>query len=210
MIQGFTRLFSHEGCPRKYLSCKNHVGLPPLNSTARWWPVDEALAQAAGSLSGCCHKSSTSTGHQGENEMPGFCRNCGSPLADGQAFCAKCGTRVGEVSQPSAGVPAPAAAVPPPSPPVYAAPAQSSAPVAPTKTSPLVKILVAVVLVFVAFGAIGIAAMVYIGHRIHQKAEDGAWPGDFGFVDGRAARRRGRAPRRAAKGPSLLRARLRA
>jgi uncharacterized Zn finger protein (UPF0148 family) len=133
---------------------------------------DEVLAQAAGSLSGCCHKSSTSTGHQGENEMPGFCRNCGSPLADGQAFCVKCGTRVGEVSLPSAGVPAPAAAVPPPSPPVYAAPAQSSAPVAPTKTSPLVKILVAVVLVFVAFGAIAVAAMMYIGHRIHQKAEE--------------------------------------
>jgi uncharacterized Zn finger protein (UPF0148 family) len=105
--------------------------------------------------------------------MAGFCRNCGSPLADGQAFCVKCGTRIGDVSQPSAAVPPSASTVPPPpAPTAYAAPMQTQAPVAPSKTSPLVKILIAVVLIFVAFGVMGVAAMMYIGHRIHQKAQE--------------------------------------
>ncbi len=38
--------------------------------------------------------------------------------------------------------------------------------------SPLAKILIGVVLVFVLFGAFAAAAMLYIGHRIHQKAQE--------------------------------------
>ena len=111
--------------------------------------------------------------------MAGFCRNCGTALGDGQAFCVKCGTRVGDVSQPSgvppaaappaaAGVPPPAAAVPPAAyvPPPQVAPPTSSG------MSPLVKILIGVVIVFVVFGAFAAAGVLYIGHRVHEKAAE--------------------------------------
>jgi hypothetical protein len=38
--------------------------------------------------------------------------------------------------------------------------------------SPLVKILIAVVIIFVAFGAFASIAVIYIGHRVHQKATE--------------------------------------
>jgi uncharacterized Zn finger protein (UPF0148 family) len=99
--------------------------------------------------------------------MAGFCRNCGSPLADGQGFCVKCGTRVGDVSQPAMSAPPQQTAQPS----VQAAPAAYSAP-AKTGMSPLVKILIAVVIVFVVFGVFAATAMLYIGHRIHRKAQE--------------------------------------
>jgi hypothetical protein len=90
---------------------------------------------------------------------------------------------VADVSPPSAGasasgspVPVPPAPIPAsaaqPAAPTYAAPAQTAVPAGTAKTSPLVKILIGVVLVFVAFGVMGVAAMMYIGHRIHQKAQE--------------------------------------
>ena len=108
--------------------------------------------------------------------MASFCRNCGGPLAEGQGFCSKCGTRVGDVPANAAGA-QPAAAVPPPSAaPVYSTPPVQAAPVAvaprPAGMSPLVKILIAVVIIFVAFGAFASIAMIYIGHRVHQKATE--------------------------------------
>ena len=108
--------------------------------------------------------------------MASFCRNCGSPLADGQGFCSKCGTRLGDApgnaaaAQPAAAVPPPVAAS------VYATPPVQAVPVAaaprPGGMSPLVKILIAVVIIFVAFGAFASIAMIYIGHRVHQKATE--------------------------------------
>jgi uncharacterized Zn finger protein (UPF0148 family) len=114
--------------------------------------------------------------------MAAFCRNCGSPLTDGQAFCVTCGTRVGDVAQsaaapPVAQPPAPPsfrATAPPPSqanPTAYSASAQLVPP-AKTGMSPLVKILIAVVMIFVVFGVFAAAAMMYVGHRIHQKAQE--------------------------------------
>ena len=101
--------------------------------------------------------------------MAAFCRNCGSPLADGQAFCVKCGTRIGDVAQ-SAAAPPPAQS---PAPPSFQASAPAQAvPPAKTGMSPLVKILVAIVMIFVVFGVFAAAAMMYIGHRIHQKAQE--------------------------------------
>lgn len=106
--------------------------------------------------------------------MAAFCRNCGSPLADGQGFCAKCGTRVGDA--PANAVAAqPAAAPPPPAAPVYATPPVQAAPVAaprPAGMSTLAKILIALVIIFVAFGAFASVALIYIGHRVHQKATE--------------------------------------
>jgi hypothetical protein len=109
--------------------------------------------------------------------MAGFCKNCGNPLGDGQGFCVKCGTRVGEASQPAAAAPGITAAAPPPPtytappPPTYAAPAPYVPPVK-SGTSPLIKILIAVVIIFVVFGAFAAAAMIYIGHRVHEKAQE--------------------------------------
>jgi zinc-ribbon domain len=106
--------------------------------------------------------------------MAGFCRNCGSPLGDGQAFCVKCGTRIGEAAPPPAqvaGAPRPAgpAAAPPPAAMPAAAAPVATAP-APAKGSPLVKILLIVVAVIFLMGAVGIAGMMYVGYRIREKA----------------------------------------
>ena len=38
--------------------------------------------------------------------------------------------------------------------------------------SPLAKILIGVVIVFVVFGAFAAAAVIYIGHRVHEKAAE--------------------------------------
>lgn len=131
--------------------------------------------------------------------MAGFCRNCGSPLADGQGFCVKCGTRVGDVSQPAATAPPQQ----PVQPPLQASPAAYSAPppsVAPVKTgmSPLVKILIAVVIIFVVFGVFAAAAMMYVGHRIHQKAQE------YGLTRSPEESRESRAELRRIDGCALL------
>jgi hypothetical protein len=59
---------------------------------------------------------------------------------------------------------------------VYATPPVQAAPVAvaPARTgmSPLIKILIAIVILFVAFGAFASIAMIYIGHRVHEKATE--------------------------------------
>jgi hypothetical protein len=106
--------------------------------------------------------------------MAGFCRNCGTPLGDGEAFCKKCGTPVaGAPTRAAAAVPA--APVPPASiPTASAAYAPAAAPVAtaPTRSSPLLKILLIVVIVFFLFGAIGIASLMYVGYRVKQKANE--------------------------------------
>lgn len=117
--------------------------------------------------------------------MAGFCRNCGSPLGDGQAFCVKCGTRVGEAAgqAPAPAVPTQtpvAAGASQPSPGTPAAPPQAVAPEvaaggaapAAAKGSPLATILLIVVLVLVFFGAVGIAGVLYVGYRVRQKAHE--------------------------------------
>jgi hypothetical protein len=112
--------------------------------------------------------------------MAGFCRNCGSPLADGQGFCTGCGTRVGNApanaAAPAPPVAPPAAAPPPAAPPVYATPPVQAAPVAaaprPAGMSTLAKILIAIVIIFVAFGALASVVVIYIGHRVHEKATE--------------------------------------
>jgi hypothetical protein len=102
--------------------------------------------------------------------MAGFCRNCGSPLGDGEAFCKKCGTPVaGAPTRAAAAVPA--APVAPASTPAAAAPYAPAA-TAPTRSSPLLKILLIVVIVFFLFGAIGIASLMYVGYRVKQKANE--------------------------------------
>jgi len=115
-----------------------------------------------------------------EATMAGFCRNCGSPLDDAQAFCAKCGTATSGPPVRSAAPPPVAPPSTPPSPrpqaPAQAAPqayAAAPAAVAPSKSgSTLLKVLLAFVIVIFLLGAVGIAGIWYVGHRIKQKVHD--------------------------------------
>jgi hypothetical protein len=101
--------------------------------------------------------------------MAGFCRNCGRPLADGQAFCDGCGT-------PAAGPPVRSPAAPPPSsaPPAQrpqAAPQPAAAPPAKSGNT-LLKVLLVFVVVIFLFGAIGVAGIWYVAHRAKQKIHE--------------------------------------
>jgi hypothetical protein len=117
-----------------------------------------------------------------EEKMAGFCRNCGKPLEDGQAFCDGCGT-------PAAGPPVRSSAVPPPpassgpsaqraqaapqprpQAPATAQPVVAAAPAKPGNT--LVKVLLVFLVVIFLFGAIGLAGIWYVAHRVRQKVHE--------------------------------------
>jgi hypothetical protein len=113
--------------------------------------------------------------------MAGFCRNCGSPLDDSQAFCAKCGTPVsGPPVRSSAAPPPPATSVPPAQRPQVApqprpqapAPAPQAAPAPAKSGSTLVKVLLVFLVVIFLFGAIGVAGIWYVAHRAKQKIHE--------------------------------------
>jgi len=111
--------------------------------------------------------------------MAGFCRNCGSPLDDGQAFCTRCGTATsGPPVKPSASPSAPPPSAPRPQTPLQAAPqprpaAQAAATVpAKSGSSTLIKVLLIFLVVIFVFGAIGIAGIWYVAHRVKQKVHE--------------------------------------
>jgi hypothetical protein len=78
-------------------------------------------------------------------------------------------TQAGAPAPPAGGAAPPVAAVPPAA---YSASAQAPTPAPSSGASALVKILIGVVIVFVVFGALAAGAMIYIGHRVHQKAQE--------------------------------------
>ena len=107
--------------------------------------------------------------------MAGFCRNCGSPLADGQGFCTKCGTRVSEQTAPLASQPPAQPAFPAAAPPPQAAPPSDASGVVPPpalEEQPLIKILLVVAGLFIFFGIASMAALFYIAQRFHQRAQE--------------------------------------
>jgi hypothetical protein len=83
--------------------------------------------------------------------MAAFCSRCGAPVSG--AFCGKCG----------AAQAAPAAPGPAPSPAPAAAPG-----------SPLVKIVLIVVGVFMLLGVLAMAGLFYAGYKVKQKVEETA------------------------------------
>lgn len=91
--------------------------------------------------------------------MAQFCTKCGSPMAEGMKFCTGCGATVG---QPQAAMARPPAPVP------VAAPAAVPGP-KPSSGSPVVKIILIVLAVFIFLGVLGMGACVYIGYRAKQK-----------------------------------------
>jgi len=115
--------------------------------------------------------------------MAGFCRNCGSPLDDGQGFCARCGTATSgppvRSSAPASPAPSsaphpqtPPQAAPQPMPPLSASTPQAAA-AAPSKSgSTLIKVLLIFLVVIFLFGAVGIAGIWYVAHRVKQKVHE--------------------------------------
>lgn len=95
--------------------------------------------------------------------MAGFCRNCGSPLADGQGFCTKCGWAVagGSARQPAAPLPT---APPLPAPQTNAAQRQSN--------RTLIKVLLIGGAVVVFLGIAGIAGLAYLGYHFKDKIHE--------------------------------------
>jgi hypothetical protein len=97
--------------------------------------------------------------------MAGFCKNCGSPLADGQGFCTKCGLAAGAAAPAN---PRPVGLSP--------LPANQSAAQTKSNNRTLIKVLLicgAVVLFFVLLGVAGVGYFVY-RHKdeIHQMGLD--------------------------------------
>jgi hypothetical protein len=89
--------------------------------------------------------------------MGGFCTNCGSPLADNQAFCTKCGVGAGAAAARPAGR-------------TPLAPAQAAA--QPQSNRTLIKVLLICGGVVVLFGIVGIAGLAYLGYRFKDKMHD--------------------------------------
>jgi hypothetical protein len=98
--------------------------------------------------------------------MAKFCGTCGSPLNETSAFCGTCGARV-----PQAAVAAAATPVPPFSP-VTTIPPVSPMPPVKSGSSPVGKIILAVVLVLVVLGTLSVAGMFYALHLASRKAHE--------------------------------------
>jgi len=141
--------------------------------------------------------------------MAGFCRNCGSPLDDGQGFCAKCGTPASgppvrptapsssaPFSAPRPQAPPQAAPQPRPSAPAAAAPAAAAAPSKSGGT--LVKVLLIFLVVIFIFGAVAVAGLWYVAHRVNQKVHE------IGLDDLSAASNANRGPALAGIDPCSL------
>jgi len=93
--------------------------------------------------------------------MAALCSKCGAALpSDGPGFCSNCGAPIA-----AAAAPAPSAAVPPPAapPPAYSQPAGAYPP--PAKSGGALKIVLIVIAVVVVLGVIGVGAAGYIGWR---------------------------------------------
>jgi len=107
--------------------------------------------------------------------MPRFCTNCGSPVEENLRFCPKCGTQLAAPSAPAPAAPAPTPTLAPPptsAPPAAPAVAAAAGAVAPKSGSPILKIILAVVGVFVLLSALGIGACVYVAYKAKQKATE--------------------------------------
>ena len=115
--------------------------------------------------------------------MSKFCGKCGAPLHDGAGFCGSCGASAQQAASPSSqsefqpvSQPVTPAATPQPefqpmSQPV--APAATAPPVAAAKnSSPWLKIVIVVVIVIFAVGALAVGGVIYVAHKVSQKAHE--------------------------------------
>ena len=114
--------------------------------------------------------------------MNKFCGKCGAPVPEGAGFCGSCGASMQQASAPSAQsgfqpVATPAV-IPTPQPefqPVAQPAATQGSPVpAPVAKSSnaWVKILVVVLIVIFAVGALAVGGVIYVAHKVSQKAQE--------------------------------------
>jgi hypothetical protein len=100
--------------------------------------------------------------------VPGFCGNCGSPIAPGVRFCSKCGVAI-----PGAAAPPAIAATPAPVPPPVAASVPITPAPAPAKGgSSALKIILIIVAVFVFLMLLVAGGCFYVAYRVKQKAHE--------------------------------------
>ncbi len=116
--------------------------------------------------------------------MAKFCSKCGSPLSGG-AFCTVCGADMRQGQMPMQSQPAqPPSSQQPlsqqtltqaPSPTQSAPPLATTAPppaAGPTKTSPLVKLAIAAVVIIFVGGALAAGGVYYVVYRVKQKVHE--------------------------------------
>jgi hypothetical protein len=113
--------------------------------------------------------------------MNKFCGACGAPIHEGAAFCGSCGASTQQASSPAPQaehqpVVPPAAVAPTPQPefqPVAAQPIPTPAPASAAKSSsPWIKIAIVVVLIIFAVGAMAVGGVIYVAHKVSQKAQE--------------------------------------
>jgi hypothetical protein len=98
--------------------------------------------------------------------MAKFCGNCGSMLNETSSFCGACGARVGQATVPLA--PSPVSSVPP------VQPLPPAVPMPPVRqgTSPVLKIVLAVLLLLLVMGSVALFGMFYVLHIASRKAHE--------------------------------------
>jgi len=99
--------------------------------------------------------------------MAKFCTSCGSPLEETSKFCMRCGTPVGAPSGPAEAPGGPASAPPPVAP--AAGAVAAGAPPAAKAGSPVLKIVLVVVGIFVLIGVAGLVTCGYFVYKAKQK-----------------------------------------
>lgn len=93
--------------------------------------------------------------------MPKFCTKCGSLVEEELKFCPKCGMQLTEPPGPAQ---APTLTA--------SAPTPAVAPATQKKSSPVVKIILAMVGVLVLITIVLTAGMIYVGYRVKKKADE--------------------------------------
>jgi hypothetical protein len=105
--------------------------------------------------------------------MSRFCGKCGAPLPDGFGFCGSCGADNQQQASPSQqqAIPTQQQAFQPVAQP--APPAATPHPAAAAKSSsPWLKIVIVVVIVIFAVGAAAVGGVIYVVHKVSQKAHE--------------------------------------
>jgi hypothetical protein len=100
--------------------------------------------------------------------MSKFCGTCGAPITDGAKFCGGCGASTQQVTSPA---PTPEFQ---PVPQPIAMPSTAPAMVTPAakSSSPWLKILIVVLIVIFAVGAMAVGGAIYLAHKVSQKAQE--------------------------------------
>ena len=117
--------------------------------------------------------------------MNKFCGKCGAQLHEGAGFCGSCGASTQQpaspapqaeyqpVAQPAAAAPTPQPEFQPVSQPVAAQAIPTPAPAPAAKaSSPWLKIVIVVVIVIFALGALAVGGVIYVAHKVSQKAHE--------------------------------------